>query len=41
MEHSSLYYFVRGVVRGIVYLAIGALWLLGFYAFILAAWSLG
>ena len=40
MEHSNTYYIVRGIARGIVKLGIAALVLLGFYAFILMAWSI-
>jgi len=41
MEHSKLYYLVRGFVRGIVYTGMMFLIMLGFYAFILGVWSLG
>ncbi len=41
MEHSKLYYLVRGFVCGIVYTGMMFLIMLGLYAFILGVWSLG
>jgi hypothetical protein len=37
---TNTYYIVRGIARGITKLVVAGLVLLGFYAFILMAWSI-